>query len=780
MLTDVRFAIRLLARSPRFALAAIATLALGIGATTAVYAVVDAVLLKPFPYRNPERIVAVRIEAPDRGQTGVSAGTVAALRELPAVEAGALRITHRQTLSGGDRPLQVLGEAVNHDFFAVFGIGAALGRTFAATDTPGDRLLVLSDALWRSAFGARPDIIGQVARLNGEPYPIVGVMPAGFETPDHGQLWTLVPLTAGELTRLGSGPFRAYARLRSANLEGARAEAATLASRVVGGHGEQGKIAFVPLLEPVATFWGAYLTTLFAAVSVVLLIACANVANLLVARAAGRARELLVKVALGASRARLLRQLLLEGLVLALAAAAAGLGLAWVLVRLAPALGMPDIERIDHTSVDWRAAGFTIGISAISAALFALAPAAAAVRGATSATHSSTSRGGRRTSQMLIAAECAVTLALIIASVLLLGRLQRVLSVDVGFETRTLRMASLNPAGPEHRATNSMAFYRRVIEEVERATGSEAALFSRMPLDTILADAVEIRTGSGEAARTFPARMRTVSPGAFRLIGVPVISGREFGERDRSGPPGVAVVNETLARRVWGAASPLGTSVEVSSDWGTNPVQIVGIVRDFRDHVSRAARPEIYLSAEQQPSWMATIVVRSTRPPEELTDQLRAAVQRVDPDEAVSDAVAVSTLLARQTASNRFVAALLSAFALFAVLLAASGIIAVVAASISRRTREIGIRVAVGAAPRDVLVLMMKDAMVAVGIGVLVGLVLAYNQWHLLRRLTAVDRFDPVIYAAAAGALLVFAIGAAWFPARAALRVDPVIALRSE
>ena len=464
---------------------------------------------------------------------------------------------------------------------------------------------------------------------------------------------------------------------------------------------------------------------------------------------------------------------------MALTAAAVGLGLAWLLLQLAPVAGMPDVARIDEAMIDWRAAAFALGVSLLTVLLFAVVPAVTAARRAGCSAVGSSGRRGRRSTQWLIAVECMLTVALLVGSALLLERLGRLLAVDVGFDLHGLQIASLDPGQAEHSGRGSSRFYSRVLEEFSAATGMEAAAFSRMPLDVALADSVEIRTGRSKPDRAV--RMRAVSSGAFRLIGVPLVSGRELTASDGPGAPRMAVVNETLAKRLSGKGSPLGMTVELTSDWGDEPVHVVGVVKDFRDHLVRATRPEIYVSLDQHPAHQATVVFRATRSTEEMTRVLGEAVRRVDADEAISDVTPATQLVSRQTASARFVSALLTVFAAFALALAGFGIVAVVAAAVARRTREIAIRVAVGAPPRAVIALVTRDTLGAAAAGGAGGLLLAYNQSHLLRRLTSsVEQFDILLYSVAAATLLLVAVVAALVPAYKATRVDPIVALRAE
>jgi putative ABC transport system permease protein len=465
---DLRYAARHLVRHPRFAIAAIATLALGIGATSAVYAVVDAVYLKPPPYSDPDRIVSIRVRVPGQGSWGIAAGTMTAVAQLPVVQQAAVAITSEHTLSGGDRPLLVSGEAVSGEFFAVLGVQAALGRTLSSHDDPDTSPIVLGHALWRRSFGANPAVLGRSIALDGTAHTVVGVMPPSFRTLEEADYWTLLPLRPGDLAQSGRGPFDGYARLRTDDHRAARSQAAAVSAQLAAIDGHPAEVELAPIADAWPSVSRTTLMTLLGAVSLVLLIACANVANLLLARGQARRPELAVRAALGATRGRLVRQLLVEALVLAGAAAAAGLALAWVLLRVLFTIAVPDVARISEAAVDWRTAAFTAAVAAASVVLFGMAPAVTtAWRGRPALTPQRTvsSRGGRRLSQLLIGLEVALTLALLAAGVTMLGRLHALLSIETGFNTDDLHVVTLRPSGSPY--PDTAAFYTRVVTSLQ-------------------------------------------------------------------------------------------------------------------------------------------------------------------------------------------------------------------------------------------------------------------------------------------------------------------------
>ena len=774
---DLRYAIRQMRRNPRFTVVAVLTLALGIGATAAVYAVVDAVYLKPLPYDDPERIVTIRVRTESGGSSGVAAGTMMAVKELPAVEHVAAAVGSDHTLTGGELPQAVRGEAVTADYFGVFGVRAALGRTFSPQDESGAAPVVISDSLWRRAFGGELNVVGRIVHLSGDIHTVVGVMPHDFPSLEGSELWILLPLRSGDLSQTGRGPFDAVARLRNDDIAAARLQAASVSASLAPINGEPAEVVLAPVAEAWRSVSPSTLFTLLGAVSLVLLIACANVASLLISRGRTRATELMVRTALGATRARLLRQLLTESFVLAAIAAGAGIALAWALIRALFATALPDVARLADTTIDWRVIAFAIGAAALSVFLFGMMPAVTAVwrpRRIAEAGRLST-RQGWRLSQIVIGAEVALTLALLIGSAMMMARLQALLNIDVGFDSRDVHVAALRPADIGY--ANTSRFYERVVAELRHA-GLDAAAISRMPIHRLIPSPVEIQTDAG-AART--ARMRIVSAGALSLLRVPIVRGRDISAPDSAGAEPVAVINTRLAEQLAAAGDPLGSVISLRVDGKPQQVRVVGIVQEFRDSYFRPTRPEVYVSAAQFPSFRMHVIVRSSQPAHQVEAAFRQAVQRVDPRQAVSDVTTAATLAVAHTAYSRFMTTLVSLFGGLAILLAVSGIGSVVAASISERTREIGIRVSLGAARRHLTSLLVRDVAPAIIIGAAVGLLAAYNFSHLLRSLmSGVKAFDPMVYGATMVMLLAVAGFAAWLPLRAAYRIDPAIVLRSE
>ena len=780
---DLRYATRALRRSPGFALAAIGTLAVGLGSTAATYAVVDAVLLKPMPFAQPDRVVEVRYRDAADGNYGIGAASIAAVRQLPAVESAAGAVGTERAIVSNDLALLASGEAASEEFFDVFGVEAALGRTFSATDRDAGAVVVLSDRLWRRAFGARTDVVGTSILMSGVSHRVLGVMPADFRfrPGDRSEFWVLRPFRPSELAEYGGGSFHGVARLKEANLQVARAQASSLAlPPVLSSRGETLTLALVPVLDTVTEFYGRILWSLLGAVSFVLLLACGNVANLLLARGRQRGPELLIRAAIGASRGRLVRQLFTECVVIAGAAGLAGGGLAWLLVQLLPLLPLTavNVARIDEVALNGRVVVFLLALTAGTVLLFGMIPAlAAARRGQAPGSSRAVSARRGRASQVLIGLEVAATVALLAGSSLVALRISELMNADVGFDLRGLQMASLRPLGSVYEGRELTRLYTSFVERARETFGLQLALVDRVPLDFWRAPSVQITDAAGGAPKS--AGLRVMAADALEVLGADLIAGRAFSAADRDGGALVALLNTSMAAHLDAAGvPPIGATLTVTRGEARDEVTVVGVVDDMRDSAYRAVGPEIYLSAAQFPPARASFVVRSDRPVEEVDAALRQALRTVDPSQALSDVVRLEERLRTYTALSRFVGILLALFATLAVGLAATGILAVAAGAVAARTREIGIRVAIGATPRDVLASLSRDFVPGVLAGGAVGVCLAASLTSVLRWLTpGVAGFHPLAYGGAIVVIAVVAGVGAWLPARRALAIAPTIAL---
>lgn len=788
MLNDARHALRLLRRSPGVTLTAVITLAVGIGATTGVYSIYNAVLLKPLPFDHPERVVDVRVRLAAGGSYGISGGALTAVRTLPAVDRAAVTIATEQTLLTEGDPEVLRGVLVTGEFFAVFGVPAAVGRALDVSDSATEGSpLVLSYRLWQRRFGGGASVIGRTVRLGDAVHTVVGVMPASFRYPNDTEYWAPYVLNASELARFGPGPFPGIARLKDSDIAAASAQALVLGVPTPAGREGESKVVFVPLIESMAGLYRSNLVLLIGAVTMVLLISCLNVANLLLAQATARQQELAIRGAIGATRWRLLRQLIAEAVILATGGAAAGLVLAQVIVISLPFLGTLDIPRIDEATLDWRVLAFAVAVATGSVCIFGVAPPWLSIRRVAPALGPGRTMAGARrrtTSHVLIAVQIAATLALLVGSALALTSLYRQNKIDFGFDTKDLTVTTIRPSSATLKRRGGIGLYERILDQLRDDPALESvAAMSHVPLERVLAAAATVTTDEGlvvPEGRDGP-RLRVLSPGAFQTLGVPIVKGRDFLRADREGAPLVAIVNETLAHKLWGNRDPAGESISIESR-GTKRYLVVGVARDFRPSIRRVPQPEVYLTSTQEVSRLK-VVVRSKLAAKTVAARIREVILSEDPEAPIAAVSTGSGLIWDGTAYTRFHAALVTIFGVFAALLACSGILAVVMYTVARRTREIGVRIAIGAAPQQVVMLLVREMTLPTVVGLAGGLLTIYNLAYLLQRqgvLFEVRQFDPGLYAAVTVALTVLALVAAWLPARRAGRVDPMVALRAE
>jgi putative ABC transport system permease protein len=795
---DLRYASRLLLRTPGFAIVAVLTLALGIGANTAIFTVVNALLLRPLPYADPGRLVMVWQDF--RARNGpidewATPGNYVDWRgERDLFEQVTVIAGWRPTLTGAAEAEPLAGEQVSHEYFSVLGVNPALGRNFTAGDDvpKGPRVAIIGDGLWKRRFGAEPSVIGRTVTLSGVPHEIIGVLPSGFRPIIAGaaEIWRPIQLNTAVPSR-GAIVLRAVARLKDGlSLEQAQAAATALARRLemqYPQHNEKVGFALTPLHERVVGDIKPGLLALLGAVAFVLLIACANIANLLLARGSARGRELAVRASLGAARTRVIRQLLTESLLLATVGGIAGLLLGvWAvdaLVSIAP-VGAP---RVTEIRLDRTVFGFTALLTVVTGVLFGLVPAIQSSR--SDVTHAlkdgargSSGAAGRTIRRGLIVAEVALALMLLSGGGLLLKTFLRLQQADLGFDPHNVLVGSLNPPNTTYDTTEKhRVFYDQVLEKVSALPGVRiAALASVLPLsgDSDTSFSIEGRADPVSSTETPVTWYRLVSAGYFEAMGMRLRSGHLFqtGETRPS-----VVVNEAMARKFFPGDDPLGRRIRFGGD--ANPwFTIAGVVADTKARGAReAAKIETFVPYWQLTERGMAVVLKTNVPPAQLTAPLKQAVAGIDRNVPVYGITTLADMVGGSIEQPRFFATLAVAFAALALILAAVGIYGVMAYAVAQRTTEIGVRMALGAKPSEVFRLIVTDGLKLTALGVLLGVggSVLIARW-LTTLLFGVRPSDPVTLAVTAVLLLLVASVACFIPARRATRVDPMVALRAD
>ena len=802
-LSDVRLAIRLLLKHPGFLAVAAGTLALGIGANTAVFSLLNAVLLRPLPYAAPERlVVAWEINFAREGKPNV-VGPANFLRwkERSASFSGMAAIADSQgILTGAGEPEQIQGQDVSAELFPLLGVRPAHGRTFRTEeDRPGrDTVVLLSDRIWRSRFDADPSTVGRAIALNGRPLTVVGIMPPGFNVlSTTADFWT--PIAFDEKARAPHGRYmRAIGRLRDGvSLRQAQADmdvvAAGLGAEFPAFDTGWG-VRLVPLAEQVVGDVRPILLVLFGAVGMVLLLACVNVANLVLNRGLSREREFGVRAALGAGRLRLVRQVLTEGLVLAAIGGLLGVGLAaWALGWLLPAAArLLSVPRVENVGIDPTVLAFALAASFAAVLIFGLIPALSVSRlhleaslrqGARSG---QADRGRRRLRRGLAAAQLALAFTLLIGAGLMLRSVAELLAVDPGFKPdHVLTMRLLLPDTRYPEQADRVAFMDRVMEELKPLPGvTSVGASSRLPFRGVpigTGFAIEGRPSPGEASLPV-ADVAIVHGDYFQTMRIPLRRGRLFDGRD--GQPGrrAAIINEALARQWFPGENPLGQRVSVRLGQKIEPDEVVGVVGDVKHAaLDVAVRPMIYWPNRQAGfPWMG-IAVRTALAPESLVAAATAAIHRVDPGQAVSEIAPMTEVVAETVARRRFTLEVLGLFAIIALALAALGVYGVLAYTVSQRLPEFGVRLALGASPRQLVKSVLRDSAGLVAIGIGAGVVSALAAGRLLETLLyGVKVTDMMTFGVVSLLLTGVSLAAAWLPARRASRIDPLAALRAE
>jgi putative ABC transport system permease protein len=811
---DIRSALRSLGRRPGTAAIAVATLAVGIGVSTAVFCVIDGVLVRPLPFPESERLVRLWDTNAGlfRDRDRVSPGNLLDWMREDVAFAGVAAWHPGNAILRTDHDAEVVQSVkVTPGFFTILGVPAARGRTFAADELAGalydvaeryrggDRVLVLSDRLWRRRFGADPYVVGRTISLDDAPWLVAGVMPPGFAMPSaETDVWLPWDIPASYASLPGGSPrdwrfLNVVARLSPrTSLEAAQARVDSVAAALAEAHPKANRgwaSRIVPLKDDLVASSRPALFVLLGAVGFVLLIACANVASLQLARAADRSREIAVRLALGARRSRLVRQLLTESLLIALGAGLAGTALAVALLEVLRLLRPAQLPRLDEIGLDLRVLAFAALAAIVAGVASGLAPALQATRTLASALQAD---GGRavagsagRWRRALVVLELTVALVLLTGAGLLGRSFVRLTGVDPGFDPENLLVLRVSLDNTVYRGPQSASFYRDLTARLSALPGATSAgAVTALPLSDV---GIEFDRPywrerdpdpGGEAPK---ADIRMATTGYFDAMRMRLLRGRGFTDDDRLNTPKVVVLNETLARAAWPEADAVGHRIVIEYRGGAYPYEVVGIVNDTRHHgLRRRPRPEIFIPHAQNPYLQLNVVVRTAVPARTLAVAAARKVRALDPRQPVHSVVTMDELRSRSLGADRLSMVLLAALASVAVVLAATGVFGVLAHAVTRRTREIGTRVALGAGRGHVLRLVLCDSLRLAAAGAALGLAVSLALGRTLAGLLyGVGPRDPWTLGGVSALLVLVALVAAYVPARRALRIDPAEALRS-
>ena len=798
---DLRYGLRLIRKNPGFSAVVVLTLAVGIGANTAIFSVVNAVMLRSLPFGDPDRLVRINESNPERGWPIFSASHPNFLdwRERNQTFDAIAATSGVSANVGTPGQIEVVrGSAVTVDFLTVLGTSPLMGRNFLPEeDKPGGntRVVILTHGSWQRRFGGAPDVVGQTLTINDNAFTIVGVLPESFGWGTGSNFELLLPLAPDPQRSRGDHRLLVIGKLKhGVSAELALADLNTIAAQLADQFPESNKgwsvgaQSFYDWLVPEQI--RRSLLLFLGAVGFVLLIACSNVANLMLARATARQKEISIRIALGAGRWRIASQLLVEALSLAMIAGIAGLGVAWLAMKALKAMDAGDVPRLDELSMDGRVLGFSLLISLLTGVLFGLVPAVHAARtnlnemlkeGGRSVTGG---RARQRIRSLLVTVEVGLSVALLVSAGLLLRSFWRLQDVNPGFKSDHLLTMRINlPRNRYPQNPQAWGFYKRFMEEVGALPGVESVgVTSGLPMSGG-GTAGEVRIEGKPATDGSPssADWRIVSPGYFRTMGIP-LRGREFEERDNGDAPQVTIISEEMARRYWPGEDPIGKSVTLVS-FGNTPFTVIGVAGNVRTvALDSDANPMAYTSTPFAASWNPmNFAIRTSGDPASQVAAVRSTLASIDPNIAVYEIRTADEILAGTLGSRRFTMFLLAVFAGVALLLACVGLFGVMAYLVSQRTHEIGVRLALGARPGDVFRLVIGRGMALASIGSALGLGGAWAIGRFLETmLFQVKPTDPITLASAPVVLLVVALLACYVPARRAMKVDPMVALRYE
>lgn len=797
---DVRYAMRSLLRQPGFTAIAVVTLALGIGANTAIFSVVHGVLLQPLPYPDSARLVSLRqsnvATAPAQPDAQIAPGNFLEWqRQNTSFESLAAYRTVSYNVTGDGNPERMLAGRVSVGLFKLLGVQPLVGRDFAAEeDRPArEKVVIISYGLWLRRFGGGADALGRSLKLDGEDHAIVGVMPADFRLPDQHEreLWTPIAFKDNERTLHHARYIDAIGRLKpDISFAQANAEMTAISARLAQEHPEANTgwtIKVTPLLDFVVGDAKKVLWVIFGAVALILLIACANVANLLLARAATRQKEMAVRAALGAGRVRIVRQLATESLLLAALGALAAWPLALWGLKALLAAAPADLPRLAPVSIDNRALLFIFAITLLTAFISGLAPALQVLKfDSNPALKDQRSRSIRqqRIGNLLIASEVALALMLLIGGGLLLRTVWRLNHIDPGFDEQNALAVTLQLPQKKYAAPQEIArFSEQLVQQVAKLPGVEAAGVARiLPILHDMPISFYFEGRRREADKDLPqTNYSAVSPDYFRAMSIPLVSGRAFTDHDTQDAPRVAIVSQALAQRYFPNGDAVGKQINVN----TGPEsyrEIVGIVGDVKQNgLTKETRPHTYEPFAQAPNQFMTLIVRSSMDPASLVPAIRGKVLALDSDLPLQRTITLDRVIANSIRQQRFTSIVLSVFAGVGLLLAAAGLYGVISYSVAQRTHELGIRVALGAQVKDVMQLVLRQGMTFVIAGEVMGIIGAFALTRLLSGLLfGVTPTDAATFIGVTAGLTFVALLACYIPARRATKVDPLVALRYE
>jgi len=799
MVKDLQFALRTLLKRPGFLVIAVSTLALGIGATTAMFTVVNSVLLKPLDFPEPERIVLIESMNPHLGitQSNVSVpDTLDWQQQSQSFAQIAGFITWGAFMVTGDETERVRAAGVSPEFFPIFGVKPLSGRTVQASDCQADSapVTVISYGLWQRRFGGAPDVVNRDITLSGVKGTIVGIMPAGFHYPNDTELWTAYPLLPNEVR--DNRYLNAVSRLKpGVSIAQAQTEMDTISQRLGQSYVDTNagwSVRLTELRERMVGELRPSLLMLCGAVAFVLLIACANVANLLLARAAYRQKEIAVRTAVGASRWRIVRQLLTESLLLSVVSGALGLGLSVWLIKLLVAISPANSPRFDEISINWKVFLFAFGVTILAGLLFGTVPALQTSYGNLNETLKETGRSGapgaarNRIGGLLIVSEVALSFVLLAGAGLLIKSFMHLREISPGFNPdNVLAMRVALPPGKYKQGEQRVQIYKQIVDQVKTVPGvQDVGTVLSLPLggDTFnLGRGVLLEGREPRPEEATNAAHLTISPDYFRALNIPLKQGRFFTEHDDASSTKVVIVNETMARQQWPGQNPVGRRFSLWRDEKFSR-EVIGVVGDTKSSLDKEPEQQMYVPYAQDSNWGAmSFVVRTNGDASALAGSVRESIRSVDKTLAIYNLKTMNDLVSTSAAPRRLPMLLLTAFAGVAMLLAMLGIYGITSYYVTQRTHEIGLRMALGAQIADVLKLVLRRAMLLAVVGIVLGVAGAVAVTRYLTSLLfGVQPFDVITFALVALALVLVAFVASLIPARRATKVDPLNALRYE